>query len=669
MSRWIPLLFLTAAVLVFWHGVLFIPGVSVPWDFRQFHLPLVTAYADSLAEGEWPLWDPYTYCGRPLLANPQTGVFYPGVFLVALWGRDHVLRGMELLLVFHVLLAAWFTFLVARRMGASEPAAVLGGLMFSLGGWVASQAQHLSTILGAPWLAACWLALLLPPRRRLALLTVSLTLHFFAGFPGSTLSAGVSTLLVACLLARKERRLPLDVLLAGALALLCGAIQLWPTLELIGHSVGQYRWEWLTGGAGIPWRGLLSLVWPRIEGPYDPTMLYLFSSISGLALALWAVKRNRAWALAALLFAFLMTGEYNPAVKGLFQLLPRQARNAVYWYLYAAPFLLALALLAARGADLLLRKPSWRWAAAALAAVELVAAGSGQKFNTQRLAAEPMATGGAFDGSPDALRHLREVTGQDRYDAAGDGLWPVNGGPILRLRSASGYDPLALERLIQVRLGLAEGQRWGAWYQVERPQSEAVRLMSIRSLLRPGTAQLPAPWRLAAELPGRQLWERPDTLPRFRLVSQTRPASGLAEASALIKASGFRPDLEAVVEGAPALSGSGGSVRVLSESRHHIELETDAPGASFLATSEVHYPGWAALLDSQPAPILFTNVAFKGLTIPSGRHRVELVFHSLPLVQGAAVSLLGVVLLIVLIRKRKRPGQAGPFPSADGARS
>jgi hypothetical protein len=73
-----PYLILLAEVLIFYRRVLF-GAYAIPWDLRTFHLPLATFIADSFRAGEFPLWDPFTYCGRPFYANiqPGTGVLSP----------------------------------------------------------------------------------------------------------------------------------------------------------------------------------------------------------------------------------------------------------------------------------------------------------------------------------------------------------------------------------------------------------------------------------------------------------------------------------------------------------------------------------------------------------------------------------------------------------------
>src|SRR5579863_1839624 len=78
-----PALLLLEA-LIFHRHVLFYAGYVFPWDFRTVHIPLATFIAGSFRRGEWPLWDPYTYCGVPFYANIQAALFYPPV-LAATW--------------------------------------------------------------------------------------------------------------------------------------------------------------------------------------------------------------------------------------------------------------------------------------------------------------------------------------------------------------------------------------------------------------------------------------------------------------------------------------------------------------------------------------------------------------------------------------------------------
>ncbi|MBV8732142.1 MAG: YfhO family protein, partial [Acidobacteriia bacterium] len=147
---------LLIAVLIFFRKVLFEDGYSIPWDFRSFHLPLATALLNALRSGESLLWDPNTYCGRPLFGDPQVQLYYPPtdvvIALSALLPSLDLAHLLEWQLVLHVFAAGAFTFLFLRRAGISSPAALCGGLIFELGGFFASQAQHLGAIDSAVWI-------------------------------------------------------------------------------------------------------------------------------------------------------------------------------------------------------------------------------------------------------------------------------------------------------------------------------------------------------------------------------------------------------------------------------------------------------------------------------------------------------------------------------------
>jgi hypothetical protein len=669
MLRVLPAAILLFAAIVFHRQVLFDPAVVIPWDLRGHHLPLAAAYADALQEGVWPLWEPYGYCGRPLLANPQTAVFYPGVFLAAWGGREGLLYRLEVLEVVHVFLAGLFTYLLARRMGLGRWASLAAGLIFELGGFLSSQVQHLSSICGAPWFVLAWLSLLLPKRWTVPALSLALTLHFFLGFTGYTVMVGASTFLLAVILwafRRAEVWLLVRVAAGGFLAAMLAAIQLWPSLELVRHSVGQYRTEWLKSGGGLPPEALLSMVYPRAgnEG-HDPTLMYLYASLGGLVLVVLALARRRDWtlplAVSAGVCGLLMMGEATPVGALAFAALPAFVRNTVYWYLFMAPFLLALALLAGHGADAWLRRPRWQVAACAVIALDLIAAGSGRPMNTQRLADEPMMGEAAVDGSAETYARLREATGPYRFDTGQESMALVTGAPLMRLRTGNGYDPLALERVIQARLAFARGERWGAFYVVEDFASPVVNLMSIRAL----TSRAPISeerlrgtgLRETATLPGRTLYVNAGALPRYRLVGRVREVRDLAGSAAALRQRTFDPAVEAVAEGFGLMDGTGGKVRVIEESRQKVVVETEAAGRSFLVTSEAHYPGWEAQVDGQPVEVKYTNAAFRGVAVPAGRHVVKLEFGAPTLASGGWISGAGLLMwMAVVLFSNKKAG-------------
>ncbi len=112
-----------------------------PWSFEV---------REALREGRWPLWNANAGAGMPLLADPQAQVFQPLVvaaYPFSLWPAVGITAALR------VLVGLVFSFLLLRRQGVGETAALAGGLAFGLGGFV---------LLWLGWpMANC--AVLLPP--------------------------------------------------------------------------------------------------------------------------------------------------------------------------------------------------------------------------------------------------------------------------------------------------------------------------------------------------------------------------------------------------------------------------------------------------------------------------------------------------------------------------
>ena len=65
-----------------------------------------------------------------------------------------------------------------------------------------------------------------------------------------------------------------------------------------------------------------------------------------------------------------------------------------------------------------------------------------------------------------------------------------------------------------------------------------------------------------------------------------------------------------------------------------VELRTTAVRPAYLVIAESWAPGWRARLDGRPADLHPTNLAFQGLPLPAGSHRV--IFEYVPTTAYAA---------------------------------
>lgn len=91
--------------------------------------------ARSFKSGEFPLWNPHLFGGLPLSSYPQVGLFYPfnWLFWLLPYGTDPFpYQGYQYLVIFHVWLAGWLTYLAMRNLKFSPFIAILTGIVYML---------------------------------------------------------------------------------------------------------------------------------------------------------------------------------------------------------------------------------------------------------------------------------------------------------------------------------------------------------------------------------------------------------------------------------------------------------------------------------------------------------------------------------------------------------
>ncbi len=72
-----------------------------------------------------------------------------------------------------------------------------------------------------------------------------------------------------------------------------------------------------------------------------------------------------------------------------------------------------------------------------------------------------------------------------------------------------------------------------------------------------------------------------------------------------------------------------GSATITRYRRNLVTLGVDTDRASVLVLHDIYYPGWEVLVDGERRPLLRTNLLFRGVEVPPGRHTVEFRFRPL----------------------------------------
>ena len=109
------------------------PSLGLQGDLVNQIAPWGLEVRRALHEGRWPLWNRWAGIGMPLMGDPQTQAFQPLV-VAAYPFSPWVAAGITAAL--RVLAALVFLFLLLRRQGLGEPAALAGSLAFGMGGFL-----------------------------------------------------------------------------------------------------------------------------------------------------------------------------------------------------------------------------------------------------------------------------------------------------------------------------------------------------------------------------------------------------------------------------------------------------------------------------------------------------------------------------------------------------
>jgi hypothetical protein len=462
------------------------------------------------------------------------------------------------------------------------------------------------------------------------------------------------------------------------------AAQWWPTYQLTNLSVAQFRTDWLRTGGGVPWTALVSLLLPNryhvfdaalYRQPADVTFMYLYAGMLGLAFAMLglilAVRDPlcRVFSVLAAAGALAMLGDTTPVGRTVLAALPLRVRIGLHPELSGPVLMVSLAVLAGLALHRIAGNRKAAWVLGVVAAVDLIAVSSGRRMNAVKLADEPGVSRAAFDGNPELLALLQRMTGRtqppSRIDTYRDSDEWASSAPTTRLYTANGEDVMAVYRTMQARLAFTRGERWGAYYQVGDPRSPVLGLMNVRYLLSrepiPEEKLAGGPFREDMPLAGHHVYANRAVLPRFFLVGRVRPAVGMADAVAQLKNAEFDPASEAIVEGAGSLSveDAAGAVVVREYGLDRLTLNVTANRPAYLVTSETGYPGWEAWVDGKPRPIYTTDVAFRGMPVPAGRHVVTMRFIPWGVWTAIAASAVCWMIWLVLLALPSRGGTAG----------
>ena len=279
-------------------------------DLYMQIIPWQSAVRQALAQGEWPVWNPYLLCGSILAANMQAAP-YDAVQLLGLL-LPHA-QALTFAAAFTFFIGALFTFAFLRALGCGEIPSLIGAAGYV---FCAILAFFVAWPLGRVWtfLPLVLLGVRLVVRetnlRAAVMLTTALVLTIFAGHPESVLHivfCGSIYGLYEVFVTKRPRTIGLAAL-CGVLALLLTAVSLLPFLAVAPHTMEyetrreQYAPARFDIPAEVVWRRAATSLFPFAGGRpeygenaprWDASPMRVGSVILALACVALLVARRR----------------------------------------------------------------------------------------------------------------------------------------------------------------------------------------------------------------------------------------------------------------------------------------------------------------------------------------------------------------------------------------
>ena len=702
-KRSTPLIGLGLCVVVLAAWVLRLPATAQPVDLDVYFYPTYEATYQRLAGGVLPLWNPYQLCGIPWLGTLQGGFFFP-------------LHALHLVLPLHTALALSHAFILvlvtlstmafARRAGLSRAAAVLAAMLVGLRGMLPLGLASPNYPEAAVWFPLGAIAVLGLAREfmpgAVALLAASTALSFLAGYPQPTVYFLYTwgSLLIASLLgshAGLTRWVASLSAFAGGVGLgvLGAGIQLVPALDLVRNGVH-------TG---------LS---PEAMAPFSPAVGVLRSAVAGgpfswgvaaLVLGVLACfsRRHRTlgwWAVAMTVTTVVFAlGRLTPFFEVYRHLPFLGSFRFPDRVLGVTDFVFAIA--AAVGLDTIRerwRAPGARRWVAAMAVLPVVLVGIELSLSSWRHMLTYADVVPRYRRHETAYRALAERAGHDRVWFHGGlaSLLPEMALKLAtryRVRVLDDYEPLAPRRQAEYLTFFTEGASTyhrSPWLFAGSPGSlkpppgvapaatrrRLLDLAAVRYVVLPahltavpevselvtqaGFVSRPS---IDAEV---ALLENPHVQPRAFVVYRTRRAPPTDALLAAISADGFDPLAESYVEGDLSLTTShdapphGHGAQIVVDDERVVEIEAELAHPGLVVLADAFYPGWVALVDGRPAPVIPTNHLFRGVPAPAGTHRIRFEYRPPSVAIGALASALGWIAIASLALAARRRRRSSP---------
>ncbi len=151
LKKLLPFFALAVVILIFFNQLALGDLILARGDVQLYFYPYWHQASAALRAGHIPLWNPALFMGTPFLANSQVGFFYPLNW--PLWLLLPAPEAVNASILLHLFIAGSGTYLAGRKcLKLDLPASLIAAVLFSLGGYVTAQIEHVNQVQGITWL-------------------------------------------------------------------------------------------------------------------------------------------------------------------------------------------------------------------------------------------------------------------------------------------------------------------------------------------------------------------------------------------------------------------------------------------------------------------------------------------------------------------------------------
>ena len=676
-------------------------------DLANLDLPRLQFQASAWRHSQLPLWDPNHWAGQPFLGQ-VTGAAYPANWLLGAFPFREGKLSVTVIHWYFVLIhfqAALFCYFLCRDWKRSQAASILGGLVFSLGGFLGNT-DWPQILNGAVWIPLIFLYLFRALRGQRALYSAAmsgallgvtwLSGHHEVPIYAATAVAGVW---IAALWRAPARTTNLRLGLAATLATaLIAAMQILPALEyapLVKRWVGAE--SPVGGNDSIPYFVHEHYSWspaalPGIVTPRPPIHIDPFIGIVAFSLALLGVYHG--WrrlpqvrlllllAAAGLLFAMADNNFFHGIFYAALPIFGKARVPARALVLFS----FAIAPLAAYGLDALRRRSSpWLartiWTLTAISGLLYAAAAIGQPQGpamltafTAILAAVLFAASRAKAISPQIaacavplliIIEIGNVSGAQMASRIAIG----RAGHLDRLFHHHDIAEFLRAQPQPIRVDVADADipyNFGDWHgietlggfaasatsnllELERQKPRVQDLLGINYYVG-RTPPRPDLERLADGSSGLNVYRNPSALPRAWIVHTATHVAAYQDIRIRLDSPDFHPRTEALLLTAPPVLETCSTPEEAqvapSANPNRVRIDVKLACRGMVILSDTYFPGWRATVDGQPAVILEPFGALRGIVVEKGDHHIEYLYRPTSAVAGISLTALGVLFVL-----------------------